>query len=115
MSNFKLKLMSKVMVLIHFHVMVAVSMPSLIKMKSGGRLTKNASFTALVAWVRAQPSFGAGEVSVFSSGKTKRVIVRSSIEVIVVVVCIAFTWICTKGVWLLRPMDYFYPLKARVS
>lgn len=115
MSNFRLRLTSKVVVFIHFQVMVAVSSPSVIKRKSGGRLIKKASLTALVAWLCAQSFCGAGELSVLSRGRTKRVIVRSSMEVIIVVVCIAFTWICTKSFWLLRPMDDFYPLKARVS
>ena len=39
--------------------------------------------------------------------------VRRSDEVTMVVECIASTWTCTKSFWLLKPMDYSYPLEAR--
>lgn len=46
------------------------------------------------------------------TGRTSRVRTSRREDVIILVVCIASTWICTKSFWFLRPMDGFYPLEA---
>lgn len=46
--------MSKVRVFIQLQLVMIVSAPSFMNRKSGSRLTKNASFTAVLTCVRAQ-------------------------------------------------------------
>lgn len=54
--------MSNIRVLVQFQLVITVSAPSEKNRKSGRRLTKNASLTAVLTWSRAQlSSFGVGE------------------------------------------------------
>jgi len=46
--------MSKVWVFIQFQLVIMVSAPSFINKNKGKRLTKNASFTAVLTFVNAQ-------------------------------------------------------------
>lgn len=100
-------LISNVWVFIHDQLVIMVSAPSDMKMDRGRRLIKNASFTAVFTWRRAQfGGLGWGE-RVERRGYKRSIKMMSKLEVIVISVgwCIAATWICTKSFWFLRPMD----------
>lgn len=82
-------------------------------MDSGRRLTKKASFTAVFTLVRAQFSFRVWGVRVVRTGYVRRKKIMSRLDAIIVeLLCIAATWICTKSFWFLRPTDDCYPLGA---
>ena len=54
--------MSKVRVFIQFQLVMIASAPSFMNKNRGNRLMKNASFTAVLTWVRAQSGvWGRGE------------------------------------------------------
>ena len=58
-------------------------------------------------------SVGTGRgLRVERTGRISRVRTSRREDVIILVVCIASTWICTKSFWFLRPTDGFYPLEA---
>lgn len=90
-----------------------VSVPSFINKKSGSRLTKNASFTAVLTckgahWVPL--SLGVRVVSI-GHASSVRVIIKAE-DIVIGVECIAATWSCTKSFWFLKPADGCYPLGA---
>ncbi len=101
---------------IQFQLVIIVSAPSLRKRNSGRRLTKKASFTAVLTWVSAQfGSWGCGE-RVVSTGYARSVKIMIRLEVIIRdVVCIAATWICTKSFWFLRPTDELLSFRSGSS
>ena len=49
---------------------------------------------------------------VVRTGRTRRVRTKRREDVVIVMRCIATTWICTKSFWFLRPTDDCYPLVA---
>ena len=108
--------MLKVSVFIHSQVVMMVSAPWSRKRKSGRRLTKNADFTAALTWVSAH-SWGRGwGVRVVKTGKVR--IRRMQIKLVVIiigVVYIASTWICTKSFWFLRPTDELLSFRSWVK
>lgn len=98
--------MSKVSVFIHCQLEMMVSAPWSKKMNRGRRLTKNAVLTAVFTCVKAQEGGGGVGLRVNKRGRTRRVRVRRRLEGMAKEVeSIASTWICTKGFWILRPMD----------
>lgn len=105
--------MSNVSVFIQVQVVTIVSVPLLTKRSSGSRLTRNASFTAVFTWARAQwGGLGLG-VMVVRMGVISSVITIIRLEDIITgTMCIATTWSCTKSFWFLRPVDDCYPLGA---
>lgn len=76
------------------------------KVISGIRVMKNAIFTAVFVFIGVHV-FG----QVVVSGSIRVIRAKRKVEFISVV--ITFTWNCTKGLWFLKPVDYFYPLKVR--
>lgn len=108
--------MSKVKVFIQVQLVIIVSAPSFINKKRGSRLTRNASFTAVLTCVRAQSGdCGRGE-RVVSTGYTSREkIMTRLVDIIREVGCIAATWICTKSLWFLRPVDELLSFRSRAS
>ena len=49
---------------------------------------------------------------VVRTGRARRVRTKRREDVVIVMRCIATTWICTKSFWFLRPTDDCYPLVA---
>lgn len=98
--------MSNVWIFIQLQLMIMVSAPSFRKRKSGKRLVRNASFTAVLTCFRAQSGVrGLGE-SVERMGEMSSAKIMTRLDVIIRgVVSIAFTWSCTKSFWFLRPTD----------
>lgn len=93
--------------------MIIVSVPSFINRKSGSRLIRNASFTAVLTWERAQCGCLGWGFMVVSVGYARSVkIVIKLVDIIIGVKYIATTWSCTKSSWFLRPVDNYYPLEA---
>lgn len=98
--------------LIQVQLVRIVSVPSFRNTNRGARLTKNASLTAVFTWDVAQWVGTGWGLRVVRTGRTRRVRTSRSEDEMMVVMCIASTWICTKSFWFLRPMDGFYPLEA---
>lgn len=94
--------------------MIIASAPSLRNKKRGRRLTKKASFTAVLGWESAQfCSRGLG-LSVLSTGYANNEKIITRLDVIIREVgCIATTWICTKSFWFLRPMDELLSFRSK--
>lgn len=77
------------------------------KETNGIKVMKNAIFTAVFVFIGVHVLGCAGVVS----GSISVIKARRKVEFISRV--ITFTWNCTKGLWFLKPVDYFYPLKVR--
>lgn len=93
-----------------------VSAPSERKRKSGKRLTKKASFTAVFTCVRAQSGAeGLGERVVSTGYRRRPKIITRLDESIRGDGCIAATWICTKSFWFLRPTDELLSFRSMHS
>lgn len=98
---------------IQFQFVIIVSAPSFRNRQRGSRLTKKASFTAVLTCVRAQSEGRGLGLRVVRTGLMRRVKMMIRLDVIMSEVgCIAATWSCTKGIWFLRPTDDYYPLGA---
>ena len=110
--------MSKVSVFIQVQLVIIVSVPSFRNRKRGRRLTKKASLTAVLTWVKAQSdSRGRGD-RVVRIGYARSVKIMIKLDAIISEVgCIATTWICTKSFWFLRPTDELLSFRSegRVS
>lgn len=99
---------------IQLQLVMIVSAPSLRKRNKGKRLTKNASFTAVLTSVRAQFECRGSGDSVVRTGYERRVKMMIKLEAIVrEVEVIAATWICTKSFWFLRPTDELLSFRSR--
>ena len=108
--------MSKVVVLVQFHVVRMVSAPSLRNRAKGRRLTKKATLTASFTCRRAQEFSCFLGVKVVSSGWANKVkMIRREEVIIKGVGCIATTWICTKSFWFLRPTDELLSFRSRAG
>ena len=98
--------MSKVCVFIHDQVVTMVSAPSLRNRNRGSKLTKNAIFTEVLTWERAQvEASGVGVIEVITGYASSRKMTMRLEVIISGVGFIAATWICTKSFWFLRPTD----------
>lgn len=107
--------MSYISVFIQLQVVVTTSAPSLRKRDRGRRLTKNASFTAVLTLVKAQSgNWGLGVIVVIK-GYRRRIKMMIRLDVIASAEgCIAATWICTKSFWFLRPTDELLSFRSCV-
>lgn len=76
----------------------------------GNRLSKKEYFTEV--FTKVGHVFGVFIKDIIK-GKTSRVKEKTNEELNISVWFIAFTWSCTRSIWFLRPMDNYYPLKAK--
>ena len=97
--------MSKVRVFIQVQLVTMVSVPSFKNTNNGTKLTKNASFTAVFTWEVAQWGGTGLGLRVVRTGRARRVSTKRREDVVIVIMCTATTWICTKSLWFLRPTD----------
>ena len=97
---------------IQAQLVTIVSVPSFKKIHKGIKLTKKASLTAVFTCEVAQCEGAGWGFMVVITGRIRSVITKRREDVMMVVVNIAITWICTKSFWFLRPMDGYYPLIA---
>lgn len=93
-------------VFIQVILVIIVSAPSFKNKKRGSRLTRNANLTAVLTCSTAQPGPRGLGARVVSTGKSS----REKIIIRLVAIAnegenIAATWICTKSLWFLRPVD----------
>lgn len=105
--------MSNVWMLIQLQLIIMASVPSFRNRKSGRRLVRKASFTAVLTCFSAQlGERGLGE-SVERRGKISSAKIMTRLDVMIRgVVSIAFTWSCTKSFWFLRPTDELLSFKS---
>lgn len=112
-SNLKLMLMSMVSRFIQFQLVVMDSRPWSRKIKSGIRLIKKDSFTAVLTWVEDQEGFRGILVVVMDEiNGYNRVRKINRNDVLKISGFIASAWSCTKSFWFLRPIDNYYLSKA---
>ena len=101
---------------IQLQLVMTVSAPSFMNRHRGRRLTKNASFTAVLTCVRAQSGVGGLGERVVRMGNASRKKVTTRLVVIIREVgCIAATWSCTKSFWFLRPVDELLSFRSETS
>lgn len=95
--------MSNVWVFIQCQFVIIPSVFRFRKIIRGRRLIKNAELTAVLVFSASLDSCWSG-FSVVISGYTRIKKIRRSDECIINAI-LAFTWICTKSFWFLRPTD----------
>lgn len=107
-------LTSKVKVFIQFQLVMMASAPSFRNKNRGRRLTKKASFTAVLTLTSAQSSFWGLGLNVVKTGyeRIRKIVIKLE-AIISEEGCIAFTWICTKSFWFLRPTDELLSFESR--
>lgn len=81
------------------------------KINIGSRLIKKEYFTEVFTIIGHV--FGMFVKIDMTRGIISKVSEKIKDELNINVWFITFTWSCTRSIWLLKPMDYYYPLKVK--
>lgn len=81
------------------------------KINIGTRLRKKEHFTEV--FTKAGHVFGIFIKIDIVKGVINKTSEKIKDELNISIWFITFTWSCTRSVWLLKPMDHYYPLKAK--